>query len=135
MTVRGDLYISADVEADGPVPGLYSMLSFGLAVAGGFDGKRFQRSDPTTATFYRELRPITHRFEPEYAAASRLDQKAGAVMDLVVKRRMPAQVLPERRHTHHALDDALEQAELFANLFTWAGKGLPRETPRHSQSS
>ena len=26
-----------------------------------------------------------------------------------------------RVHTHHALDDAIEQAEIFANVFTWDG--------------
>ena len=26
---------------------------------------------------------------------------------------------PEKRHTHHALEDAIEQAEIFANLFEW----------------
>ena len=33
-----DVYISADIEADGPIPGRYSMLAFGLAVAGTYDG-------------------------------------------------------------------------------------------------
>ena len=55
---RTDIYISADVETDGPIPGRYSMLSFGLAVAATFDGKAFASRDPTTETFYRELRPI-----------------------------------------------------------------------------
>ncbi len=27
----------------------------------------------------------------------------------------------KRAHTHHALDDAIEQAELFANIFEWEG--------------
>ena len=31
------------------------------------------------------------------------------------------QLLPGRRHTHHALDDAIEQAEIFGNLFEWEG--------------
>jgi hypothetical protein len=26
-----------------------------------------------------------------------------------------------RKHTHHALDDAIEQAEIFANVFQWGG--------------
>jgi hypothetical protein len=30
-------------------------------------------------------------------------------------------LLPRREHTHHALDDAVEQAEIFANLFQWEG--------------
>ncbi|WP_329414971.1 hypothetical protein OG802_28390 [Streptomyces sp. NBC_00704] len=33
--------------------------------------------------------------------------------------------LPTRPHTHHALDDAVEQAELFANLMAWRGHGSP----------
>lgn len=27
------------------------------------------------------------------------------------------------KHTHHALDDAIEQAEIFANIFEWKGVG------------
>jgi hypothetical protein len=34
---------------------------------------------------------------------------------------MPRELLSRRRHTHNALDDAIEQAELFANLWEWAG--------------
>jgi len=33
---------------------------------------------------------------------------------------MPPVLRPGRHHTHHALDDALEQGELFNNLFAWA---------------
>lgn len=32
------------------------------------------------------------------------------------------QLRPQRRHTHHALDDAIEQAEIFANVFEWEGR-------------
>lgn len=203
MAHRADVYVSADVEADGPIPGIYSMLSFGLALAGTFDGTTFTRHDPETATFYRELRPITDLCEPDYVAASHLDrdrlvaegtdpasamteaagwvnelagerrpvlvawplafdwpflcwyferfstipspfgfdscldmktmyqQKAHVVMDLVAKCRRPPHVLPARRHTHHALDDALEQADLFANLFTWRGEPGPVRGKRH----
>ena len=48
-----DLYISADIESDGPIPGEFAMLSFA--------------------------------------------------------------------HTHNALDDAVEQGEIFAHLFAWSG--------------
>ena len=27
----------------------------------------------------------------------------------------------QRTHTHHAIDDAIEQAEIFANVFEWSG--------------
>lgn len=43
---------SLDVEADGPCPGLYSMLSFGLVPL----------DDPSRA-FYAELAPISERYE------------------------------------------------------------------------
>lgn len=75
-SVSVDIYISADVETDGPIPGRYSMLSFGLAVAGGFDGEVFNPRDPAAATFYRELRPITDVWVPEAVEASRLDRDA-----------------------------------------------------------
>ncbi|MFZ3493710.1 Mth938-like domain-containing protein [Streptomyces sp. 5.8] len=37
----------------------------------------------------------------------------------VVKGRMPRELLSRRPHTHHALDDAVEQAELMSNLMAW----------------
>jgi hypothetical protein len=74
--VVADVYISADVETDGPIPGRYSMLSFGLAVAARFDGKSFARSDPAAATFYRELQPIADAWLPEALEASGLDRVA-----------------------------------------------------------
>src|SRR4051794_28832585 len=185
-----DLYISFDIEADGPVPGPYSMLSIGLAVAGTFDGERFERRDPAAQTIYRELRPISEAFDPEALAVSGLDRdalmrdgrgpaealreiagwvdevaagfravavayplaydwmwlhwylrrftdrtpfgfsraldmktmyarQADVVIDDATKDRMPPELLSARRHTHNALDDAIEQAELFQNLFTW----------------
>jgi len=30
-------------------------------------------------------------------------------------------LLPKHQHTHHALDDAIAQAEIFANIFEWDG--------------
>src|SRR2546426_11086620 len=69
-----DLYISADIEADGPIPGKYSMLAFGLAVAGRFDGETFARRAPATATFYRELKPISNEFDVAALKVSGLDR-------------------------------------------------------------
>ena len=45
-----DTYISADIEADGPIPGQYSMLAFGLAVAGTLDGTTFEPRQTGSAT-------------------------------------------------------------------------------------
>lgn len=69
-----DLYISADVETDGPIPGPYSMLSFGLTVVGSYDGRRLERPSGERATFYRELRPISDELQDEALAVNGLDR-------------------------------------------------------------
>lgn len=48
---KGDLYISVDVEASGPVPGEYSMLSIGASEVGNVN-----------RNFYAELQPISKRY-------------------------------------------------------------------------
>ncbi|MEH0938873.1 exonuclease [Micromonospora psammae] len=58
-----ELYVAVDVEADGPIPGPYSMISLGMAVAG--------RPD---LTFYTELKPISDEFVPAALAVSGLDR-------------------------------------------------------------
>lgn len=60
---KPELYIAFDVEADGPIPGPYSMISLGAAVAG--------RPD---LTFYTEIRPIGDDFVPAALAVSGLDR-------------------------------------------------------------
>jgi len=190
--MRADCYISVDVEADGPIPGPYSMISFGAAVAGTRTEQGFTAADPTAATFYRELRPISDDFDPAALEVSGLDRaalvrdgvdpavamaefsswvletagsarpivvgypacydwmflywylmrftgkspfghsgcldlktlnatKADVPMAGAVKARMPRQLLSNHPHTHHALDDAIEQADLCANLMVWTG--------------
>ncbi|MFC8240441.1 3'-5' exonuclease [Streptomyces chartreusis] len=195
--IKPSRYISVDIEADGPIPGPYSMLSIGAAVAGVQDGDGFTAADPEEHTFYRELRPIGEEFVPQALAVSGLDRellkaegsepavaltefsewvrevsagaqpvmcgypasydwtflywylirftgaspfghsgcldmktlyatKAGLPLRAVAKGTMPRELLSRRRHTHHALDDAVEQAELFANLMEWQGPASPR---------
>ncbi|GGQ21594.1 hypothetical protein GCM10010215_52840 [Streptomyces virginiae] len=189
-TARPNLYISVDIEADGPIPGPYSMISFGAAVAGRQEGDAYTAADPQRRTFYRELRPISDAYVPEALAVSGLDRdrlvregadpaaamaefrawvrkvsgdaqpvmcgypasfdwtflywylmrfggdspfghsgcldmktlyatKARVPLRAAVKGRMPRELLSRRRHTHHALDDAIEQAELMSNLMLW----------------
>ncbi len=48
--------------------------------------------------------------------------KAGVRIGKAVKRAMPKELLSRRPHTHNARDDAMEQADLFANLFEWTGR-------------
>ncbi|WP_246204001.1 exonuclease [Streptomyces tailanensis] len=87
--IRPSLYISVDVEADGPIPGPYSMLSFDAAVAGRQDADGFTAADPEERTFYRELRPISEEFVPEALAVSGLDRaklmKEGAVPEAALR--------------------------------------------------
>jgi DNA polymerase III epsilon subunit-like protein len=49
-----EVYISVDIEAAGPVPSAFSMLSLGAVVVG--DLKK---------TFYVELRPVNDKFVPD----------------------------------------------------------------------
>ena len=185
---RPDIYISADIESDGPIPGRYSMLSFGLAVAATFDGATFVPDDPAAATFTRELRPIAREFVPAALAVSGLDRDrlaregadpaeamaqaadwvrgqadgarpvmvgypvvfdwmflhwyfvcfcgsspfgfsgaldmktmyqrtARVTLDLAGREDLPAELVPDRPHTHDALADAIEQAEIFNRLW------------------
>ncbi|GAA4561334.1 3'-5' exonuclease [Planotetraspora kaengkrachanensis] len=190
--MKAETYISVDIEADGPIPGPYSMISFGMTVAGRMVGRRFEKTDPEATTFYAELRPISDDFVAESLAVSGLDRdalvadgrdpaeamadaadwirkvcgadlpvlaafplaydwmwlywyflrftgespfghsrcidiktlytaKAGVPVAWSTKRQMPREVRSDRRHTHNALDDAVEQAELFQNLMRWQG--------------
>jgi hypothetical protein len=192
-----DVYFSADIEADGPIPGRFSMLSFGLCVAGTYDGRRFERIDPMRHTFYRELRPISDNIDEAALAVAGLDRdrllaegqdpqaamneaadwvretagdrqavlaampvafdwawlywyfnafaeggspfgvsncfdvktayavKSGEPIAHSHRNEMPAELRSDRPHTHHALDDAAEQADIFANLMEWPGPGGP----------
>ena len=188
-----DAYFSADVETDGPIPGPYSILSFAIVYAGSFDGKRFERPSRYDRVVYKELKPISDKFELEALRVNGLDRhrlvangeaperamtetsrwvienaggakpvlvayplsfdwswlywyfvrfsengspfgysrcfdiksalaiKAGIPISDASRSRLPQYLLPKHHHTHHALDDAIAQAEIFANIFEWAG--------------
>ncbi|MDX6622879.1 MAG: hypothetical protein QOE75_811 [Solirubrobacterales bacterium] len=190
--MTGDIYISADIEADGPIPGVNSMLAFGLAVAGRFDGRQFSVADPAADTFYCELSPISDQVDPKALEISGLDrerlvlegadpaeamrdaaawvveqsgsarpvlvgypvvfdwmflhwyfvcfagespfgfssaldiktmyqQKAGVTLSEAGRGDLPDFLRSDREHTHQALDDAIEQADVFARVFSWDG--------------
>ncbi len=61
LEANPELYICVDVEAAGPIPGDYSMLSIGACTI----------FEPQT-TFYIELKPVNQLFTPEAAAVSQL---------------------------------------------------------------
>ncbi len=49
-----------DVETDGPIPGDYSMISFGAVLV----------NEPLNQTFYGQLKPVSDKFIPEALAVS-----------------------------------------------------------------
>lgn len=59
-----ELYVAVDLEADGPIPGPYSMLSLGMAVV-----------NRPELTFYIEMQPMTDDFVPEAMAVNGLDRE------------------------------------------------------------
>jgi hypothetical protein len=194
MKAARDIYFSADVETDGPIPGPYSMLSFALVFAGVFNGREFKRPANFEKTFYRELRPISDKYQPDALRVNGLDRdrllregadpvtvmteaarwirdiagtgkpilvayplsfdwswlywyftnfamggspfnhslcydvktayavKAGVPISDAGRSRLLPSLRAKSKHTHHALDDAKEQAEVFATVFLWEGK-------------
>lgn len=189
-----DVYFSADVETDGPIPGPYSMLSFALVYAGTFDGTNFCRPSGAPSVFYRELQPISNSFQQEALNVNRLDRdhlmkcgenpvsamsdaaewirhcangqnpvlvayplsfdwswlywyfvqysetqspfeysqcfdiktalaiKLGVPIGLAGRSKVPNALASRHAHTHHAVDDAIEQAEIFAKIFELGSK-------------
>jgi hypothetical protein len=59
-----EIYVAVDVEADGPIPGPYSMLSLGMAAVG-----------IPELRFYTELQPISDQFDPRALAVAGLDRE------------------------------------------------------------
>jgi DNA polymerase III epsilon subunit-like protein len=59
---RLETLISVDIEASGPVPGEYSMLSLGACVVGN-----------VLENFYVELKPITRNYDAEALAVAHLN--------------------------------------------------------------
>jgi hypothetical protein len=179
---KPEIYVSTDVETDGPIPGPHSMLSFASAAfaADGqlvetfsanletlpgaeghpktmgwwisqpeaWDATRENLQDPRTAMadYVRWLKKLPgkpvfvaypagfdftfvywylHRFAGESPFShSALDVKTLAMAMLrrgyrdATKRNMPKRWFGKGRHTHVALDDAIEQGELFVNMWT-----------------
>lgn len=72
-------HIMVDIEADGPIPGDYSMICFGAVIV-----------EPSLEkTFYGKLRPISERWIPEALQVSGFSREETLEFD------DPATVLPE----------------------------------------
>lgn len=170
-----EIYISVDIEASGPIPGEYSMLSLGACVVG-----------DTSKTFYVEFRPISEKYVKQALEVSKFSleelnvrgvEPAKAMKDFedwlvvvsassrpvlvafnatfdwsfvnyyfhrflgrnpfgisgldikayymgmqrcawgdTVKKKISSTFPSTQKHTHNALDDAIEQAEIFEKM-------------------
>ena len=60
---------------------------------------------------------------------------AGSVFDRSGKASMPNFLQSRSPHTHNSLDDAIEQGELFANLFRWAIRRRQHSSEINQESS
>lgn len=175
MPPKSEIYISVDIEASGPIPGEFSLLSIGACVV-----------NQTSQTFYAELKPLNKNFikqamevnhlsleklkvegEAPAQAMARFSQWIKAVsgenrpvfvgfnatfdwsfthwyfikflgrdpfgisgLDIkayfmakhhlswreTIKKKVRSLYPPKTAHTHNALDDAQEQAEIFAQM-------------------
>jgi DNA polymerase III epsilon subunit-like protein len=64
--MTSELYVAMDIEADGPIPGLYSMLSLGAATV---------EEPEKQKTFYMEFQPISESFVEEAMRVNGLDRE------------------------------------------------------------
>lgn len=88
-----EIYISTDVETDGPIPGPHSMLSIG--------GAAYTADKVLLSTFSANL---------ETLAVLKTNYREST------KRNMPKRWFDDLPHTHVALSDAIEQGALFCNM-------------------
>ena len=70
MSIPRATWFCIDIEANGPVPGLYDMVSLGATVV--IDEQNGSRS--IGESFYMELKPCAPRFDARAAAIHGLDQ-------------------------------------------------------------
>jgi len=180
-----EVYVSTDVETDGPIPGPNSMLSFASAALAA-DGSPLgtfsanlqllpeAKADPKTATFWADNadayaatrvgvqdpaeamaayvawlgglpgKPVFVAYPAGFDflfvywylirftgsspfSHSALDIKTMAMVLMrceyrnATKRNMPKSWFGPARHTHVALDDAIEQGDLFRNMLAAGG--------------
>jgi DNA polymerase III epsilon subunit-like protein len=179
VAIMKEFYVSVDIEAAGPVPAIYSMLSLGAAAV-----------DDLSINFYAELKPINRKSIPDamkvvgrtladFANTGRdpketmsaftdwlhtiagnrklvfvgfnaafdwafvnyyfqrylhknpfgygaIDIKSyymglsGSTWEDTRSSRIPSELKGKTRHTHNALNDAIEQAEIFSKMMRQA---------------
>ncbi len=175
---KSETYISVDVEASGPIPGEFSLLSIGACVVGWPNQSFYAELKPLNRNFIpramevnglsleklaksgenpvaalarfeswiksvcRETRPVFVGFNATFDwsfahwyfmkflgtdpfGISGLDIKAyfmgkhQVLWQETNKKKVRALYPAQTAHTHNALDDAKEQAEIFAGMVKW----------------
>ncbi len=173
--MKKEIYISVDIEASGPIPSEYSMLSVGAAIVGNTSKNFYAELKPSNSSYIPKavevcglsLEKLTKEGEEPGAAMSRFEQwikkTAGEAKPVFVgfnatfdwgfvnyyfhrflgrnpfgisgldikayymgmkkcswgetaKARMDKEFLSGKKHTHKAVDDAVEQAEIMEKL-------------------
>jgi len=178
---KSEIYVSVDVETDGPIPGPHSMLSFGAAaftlekglissVAANLEFLPGASMDPVTKTEFWDKHPeqweacrkdpqpieaalkklvdwgealpgkpvfigypatfdfmfvhwylIKFGFKDPFGFSGRditsyVAGYLGCEFQDATKGKMPKEWFPDNKHTHVAVDDAIEQGQLFLNI-------------------
>lgn len=85
-----ELYICVDVEPDGHVPGVNSIVSLGACAAALRDDGDVRRLDPEQDTFYAVLRPISDSYVEQALRVTGFERSA-----LQTGARAPEEALPE----------------------------------------
>ena len=62
-------FFSVDIEASGPIPGIYDMISFGAVRVSHLDGRYF----PSEDELYLEIKPFYGGVDPEAMKVNKLD--------------------------------------------------------------
>lgn len=175
-----EIFISVDIEASGPVPGMYSMLALGACIVTAQEEQYYVELKPITGAsvaaamkvvgksledFYRVgqnpseamtafrawVRRKSHKAKPVFVGfntpfdwafvnwyfetfkienpfgISGIDIKSffmgmsGCSWENTRSSRLPAKYRGNKAHTHNALSDAIEQAEMFSLMVRDAG--------------
>jgi ribonuclease T len=176
-----EVYISVDIEAAGPIPAAYSMLSLGAAVVHDLDANFYAELRPINRKYVRDAMKIVGRTLSDFVKSGRdpkkvmtafrdwirsvaerrkpvfvgfnasfdwafvnyyfqryLDENpfgfgaidiksyymgmSGCTWQDTQSSRIPSKFKGSAPHTHNALDDAIEQAEMFRRMRQSAGR-------------
>jgi len=107
-----EIYFSADVETDGPIPGRPILVAYPVS----FDWTWLYWY---FTAFCESPSPFGHSncFDVKTALAVKNNGSVASSS----RSKLPIHLRSNRPHTHFAVDDAIEQAEVFANIFEWQG--------------